>query len=359
MWGGDDSCAHTWEDAPVVRKGSTNGRGDLGSTLVSRDAAKTLAPGLPNDHGDTNQYRTDPGALCLRCGAWQGHLGLEPTPEMFVEHLVEIFREVRRVLREDGTLWLNLGDCYAQARGHGHWEPREGKGDERGQKITQRWANMGAEDIGLKPKDLVGIPWMVAFALRADGWYLRSDIVWSKCLSGGTIVYARTQKGEMPTSVKDLVRLDPKTVQLWNGERWTQVLGVRETPRPNDALEIEFRSGERVGCTPDHKWPTERGLLEAHELRVGDVVKQTMLPEPSEEWAPSCACTPEPPMPCTVLGPFSGSGTSGQVALDQGRHYVGLDLNQEYLSLATARILGERPPADTPPENLSILELFT
>jgi hypothetical protein len=129
---------------------------------------------------------------------------------------------------------------------------------------------------GLKPKDLCGIPWRVALALQADGWYLRSDIIW--CLSGGTRVYARTQKGEMPMTIKDMVRLDPATVQLWNGKKWTQVLGWNESPRPDNPIELTLRSGERVGCTPGHQWPTQRGLVRADSLQVGDVIQRTRLP---------------------------------------------------------------------------------
>jgi len=129
---------------------------------------------------------------------------------------------------------------------------------------------------GLKMKDLAGIPWRMAFALQADGWSLRSDIIW--CLSGGTRVYARTQKGVGPMTIKDMVRLDPKTVQLWNGEKWTRVLGWSPTTRFSEAYEIELRSGEWIGCTAGHQWPTLRGNVRAYELRVGDVIQTCQLP---------------------------------------------------------------------------------
>lgn len=109
---------------------------------------------------------------------WVGQLGLEPTPELYVQHLVEVFREVRRVLRRDGTLWLNLGDSYASPGKGGPWdESRVQKGT--GRALYSRQANRGNLP-GLKPKDLVGIPWAVAFALRDDGWWLRSDVIWAK-----------------------------------------------------------------------------------------------------------------------------------------------------------------------------------
>lgn len=202
-------------------------------------------------------------------------IGLEATPEAYVSKLVDVFREVRRVLKKEGTLWLNLGDSYASAWASGR---RNVIGNPS---RTNRIIRMGD---GLKEKDLIGIPWMVAFALRADGWYLRSDIIW--CLSGGAKVYARTQKGDMPTSVKDLVRLDPKTVKLWNGVKWTQAVSWRENPLPEDPLEITLRSGERIGCTPDHVWPTQRGNVKTDDLMIGDKILTTAIPEPDIPMSP-------------------------------------------------------------------------
>lgn len=133
---------------------------------------------------------------------------------------------------------------------------------------------------GLKPKDLIGIPWRVAFALQEAGWWLRQDIIW--CLSGGTYVYAKTQKGVMPITVRDLARLDPSTVQLWNGEKWTQLLGMSKSARKGDELEIVLRSGERISCTPTHRFPTGRGLIDASEIRIGDSLQSVRIPPPNE-----------------------------------------------------------------------------
>ena len=108
-------------------------------------------------------------------GADNGEIGAEQTPEEYVANMVEVFREVWRVLRDDATCWINIGDTFVD-------------------------------------KQLQMIPSRVALALQADGWYLRSDIIWHKCLSGGAIVYARSQKGDMPSTIKDLARLDPSTV---------------------------------------------------------------------------------------------------------------------------------------------------
>lgn len=153
VWGGDPEHAHEFGEAHAVRRWKP---GDGGKQDYQVIAGASEGPR---------------GSGCA-CGAWYGALGLEPTPEMYVEHMVAVFRAVRRVLRRDGTLWLNLGDSYAA-----HNSGNNGYDDGRANRAERTAAGVPP---GLKPKDLVGIPWMVAFALRADGWYLRSDIIWAK-----------------------------------------------------------------------------------------------------------------------------------------------------------------------------------
>src|SRR3990167_5198884 len=155
----------------------------------------------------TCRYRT--GLRCSWCPGerthpdvpWRGQLGLESTPDLYVQHIVQVFREVRRVLRDDGTLWLNMGDCYTASQGlnadgsyrlpkiptfqQDNPEPRKETGEHMPagwttRKVTSRVRPIRGNNLGLKPKDLVGMPWRVAFALQADGWYLRSDIIWAK-----------------------------------------------------------------------------------------------------------------------------------------------------------------------------------
>lgn len=234
------------------------------------------------NHGANLVYSGD-----CECGAVRvdGQIGLEKSPQEFVAALVAVFEEVKRVLRPDGTLWLNLGDSYAGSgkglNGDGSIgvlnssKQRSNAGSifADGQNLTSRHG-LGKQD-GVKPKDLIGIPWRVAFALQEAGWYLRQDIIW--CLSGGTYVYAKTQKGVMPIMIRDLARLDPATVQLWNGQKWTQLLGISKSARKGDELEIVLRSGERISCTPTHRFPTQRGLLEAAALVKGDVLERCQL----------------------------------------------------------------------------------
>lgn len=234
--------------------------------LLQGDALE-VPRSLPSE--SVNCCITSPPYFGLRDYGAEGQLGLETTPKAYISTLVAVFGEVRRVLSEDGTLWLVIGDSYAANRGY--------------QVPDSKWSDVGNSKKskvpdGSKPKDLIGIPWMAAFALRDDGWFLRCDIVW--CLSGGTWVYVKSQKGVMPMTIKDMARLNPATVKLWNGEKWTQLLGVSKSPRCGSELTLTLRSGERISCTPTHKFPTRRGLLEASAICVGDVLETCRLPEP-------------------------------------------------------------------------------
>ena len=268
IWGGDSACEHEWGET-VVRRGSAQTQGATSARI-----------GRANVEVQSGQAHAQ-GQFCQKCGAWCGCLGLEPTPKLFVEHIVEVFEAVRRVLRPDGVCFMNMGDSYASTSTYN--APRTSDG-EFGRIDSPRQPNAGIP-CGLKPKDLVGVPWRCAFALQEAGWWLRSDIIW--CLSGGTRVYARTQKGEAPMTIKDMVRLDPATVQLWNGEKWTQVRGWNETPRPDRTYELELRNGQRIGCTANHEWPVEpAGNIRTDALKVGDVIRRCTLPEPAEPRAP-------------------------------------------------------------------------
>ncbi len=165
VWG-DAGCEHEW--AEIVSQPQHSDDGISGSTLEGGKATQAAT-----------QRTVSTSAFCRRCNAWRGTLGLEPTPELYVEHIVQVMREVRRVLRDDATLWLNLGDSYSGG-GRDYRDPgKRLNSDGRLAGLEKKGARPPTPD-GLKPKDLTGIPWRVAFALQADGWWLRSDIVWSK-----------------------------------------------------------------------------------------------------------------------------------------------------------------------------------
>jgi DNA modification methylase len=226
---------------------------------------------------------TSPPYWGLRDYGVAGQIGLERTPEEYVAKMVAVFAEVRRVLRSDGTCWCNLGDSYS---GGGNYRGVNSEAtltskqaSNRGAKGLSQALGSAGKETGVAPKNLIGIPWRVAFALQADGWYLRSDIIW--CLSGGTWLYVQTDKsGECLMTVKDLYRLKQSWVRLWNGQRWTGLLGISKSPRKGNEIELVLRSGERISCTPTHKFPTSRGLLEASEIKIGDTLTRCKLPEP-------------------------------------------------------------------------------
>lgn len=218
---------------------------------------------------------TSPPYYALRDYGVEGQIGLEDTPQAYIDRLTDVFMEVHRVMKPEGTLWLNIGDSYNGSGGN-HKEGGKNDTDFQGN-IGVKYGGKGAKFDGLKPKDLIGIPWALAFSLRNAGWYLRQDIIW--CLSGGAYIYVKSQKGVMPMMVKDLVRLNPKTVQLWNGVKWVDVLGYGESNDTSEKLELVLRSGERIGCTGGHKWVLENGEeVLARDLKVGNILKTCSLP---------------------------------------------------------------------------------
>lgn len=366
VWGGDAACDHVWE----------------------------------------------PGNTCVACGAWRGQLGLEPTPALYVRHMVLVFQEVRRVLRDDGTVWLNLGDSFAQTRNE-----------------------------AVKPKDLVGIPWRVALALQEDGWWLRNDVIWKKdnhlpspvrdrltCshehvfllskrsnyyfdldairvphtsgrYEGKTFVpKQRWLEKDAPKRKMDLTEGQLGTMAgpprrmgrgLYNiggkspGDVWmfpTQPFaGNHFAVMPQAIPDRCLRAGtSEHGCCAECGMPWERVLGEpgrvqgrgSGTVRVGQnhqpnrrVGLRTNIPwvpteRPNLSWKPGCTCGNPRLQKAVVLDPFSGSATTGKVALKLGRDYIGIDFGEEYLAMASARLRGDAIPVPTPHEAGSVLDLF-
>lgn len=184
IWGGDLACDHQWDSLrSFTRNGQTGGTSSPKVAIKGKDNFQTFAP-------TTSHF-------CAKCNAWRGSLGLEPTLELYVEHIVEVFREVRRVLRNDGILWLNIGDSYSRAgetnvpqtKNAPVAYPNHAK-DGSSDGVTGRGARPGSRQRGPKPKDLMLVPFEVARALRNDGWYLRSDVIWYR-------------PNQMPESIQD------------------------------------------------------------------------------------------------------------------------------------------------------------
>lgn len=477
VWGGRQDCQHDWRARPGIKKSRGTGKSGLAgwdngltsTTLAAKVSVNTVT--APESH------------TCKRCRAWRGELGLEPAPEMFVDHVVEVFREVRRVLRDDGVLWLNVGDSYA-----GSWGTEGRKGPDRRsksraqQQAAPRRSPTKHPTSGLKAKDLMGIPWRVALALQADGWWLRSDVIWAKANPMPESVEDRPTKGHeyvflfaksedylydtdgYRTPAGHHLRRDkrdpdaaPRLERGQNGtagrgahplgsvdrganlrtvweiktapsfweyclacSTWydganlkhirTRILTANGTERavPDDwwqrdagekrdeLAEDEREVRECATCKATDAWVdhfavfppalVERCLLtgtsahgacrtcgapwrrrvargparkvrngpaqtgqkagEVHDLGESSVFRTGLVPaRATAGWDPSCDCADNAPVPCVVLDPFLGSGTTALVALNHGRHAIGVELNPRYAALARKRIEKKAPAA--------------
>jgi DNA modification methylase len=316
------------------------GAGDMSQVswrILEGDCRETLAT-LPA--GSVQTCVTSPPYFGLRDYGRDGQMGLEPQPDEFVA----VFREVRRVLADDGTVWLNLGDSYSAYNGNA------GMGGPVGLTQTTERPKLpkghGLVAKALKPKDLIGIPWMVAFALRADGWFLRSEIIWAK-------------RNCMPESVTDR----PTRAH-------EQIFLLSKRPRyfyDHDAIREEDLGRDHARTVLDGQPSLEpsgglaapnRGLrtvagrdgLGRNKRSVWTVATQ---PFPGAHFATFPPKLIEPcilagcPEGGTVLDPFAGAGTTGMVALRHGRSFIGCELNHEYVQLGRERIIADSPLLNT------------
>jgi len=280
---------------------------------------------------------TSPPYWGLRDYGVNGQLGLEPTPDEYVANMVRVFAEVRRVLRDDGTLWLNLGDSYAGGgNNRGNNSPiSEKQGSNAGAigQCAMHAKNADCRSIGLKPKDLVGIPWRVAFALQADGWYLRSDIIWAKPNPMPESVTDR------PTKAHEYVFLMSKSARYWYDADAVKETGTGQAPGNSGPHKYADMSGF-------HKHLGSIGPRTTRNRRtVWTIVTQpyheahfATYPEKLVELCVLAGC----PVGGTVLDPFAGSGTTGAVAYRLGREFVGIELNPEYAEMAERLIAPHR-----------------
>ena len=286
---------------------------------------------------------TSPPYFGLRDYGVDGQIGLEQTPDAYVAEMVAVFREVRRVLRDDGTLWLNLGDSYAGSWGaQGHRESSTNDDRVSRNQIKnhpKRASQTGSiRQEGLKPKDLIGIPWRVAFALQADGWYLRQDIIWHK-------------PNPMPESVRDrctkaheyifMLAKSPKYYYDHKAIREPSVdpkASAKRYEKPFTSNRIDEATGHLSTLNPD-------GLRQFDGMRnKRDVWTVTSKPLREAHFA---TFPPDLIEPCvlagcpeggTVLDPFFGAGTTGLVAQRHGRRCIGVELNPDYVAIAKKRL---------------------
>jgi DNA modification methylase len=288
---------------------------------------------------------TSPPYFGLRDYGAEGQIGLEPTIDEYVSRLVEVFREVRRVLTDDGTLWLNLGDSYA-----GSWGAQGRDGQMAGRSVVsarqiEQHPRLGSRNgaldraQGMKPKDLMGVPWTVAFALRADGWWLRSEIIWHKPNPMPESVTDR------PTKSHEQVFLLSKSVRYFYDAEATREAD-RGTDHPRSVLHRPEPSG---GVMSPHAGIRRAAGRNGHGRNARSVWTITTKPFPEAHFA---TFPPELPERCIkagsaegdlVLDPFSGAGTTGLVALRLGRRYLGIELNPDYVDLSVRRLEGDAP----------------
>lgn len=275
---------------------------------------------------------TSPPYWGLRDYGNDGQIGLEQEPEDFINELVSVFREVKRVLRDDGTLWLNIGDSYS---GSG-----KGTAGNLGKKHNERHLEHktgGLIPTGTKPKDLVGIPWMLAFALRADGWYLRQDIIWHK-------------PNPMPESVRDRCTKAHEYIFLLSKspKYYFDNEAMQEPSAQLGKTNIRF-GGNKYGDSDDPKHATKSGntYVDSGKRNKRSVWSVTTRPFKGAHFATFPPALIEPcilagcPEGGTVLDPFFGAGTTGLVAQRHNRKWIGCELNPEYAAIAQARIEAE------------------
>lgn len=322
-------------------------------TAHQKQGATSQRTGRANSEAQRNEtFR----GVCPKCGARRvdNQIGLEQTPEEYVEKLAEVFREVRRVLRKDGTLWVNLGDSYNAAG-------REGHGTRRGCKQgTNRASAEGADGCrptahGLKPKDLVGIPWRVAFALQADGWYLRQDIIWSKPNPMPESVTDRCTKSHeylFLLAKSERYYFDSKAIAepaaQSSLDRWDQDVGGQKgsyrvpgkSNGPMRAVGVPVVHGNRPGRDDGGRACNKPDQYTRNKRSVWTVSTQPYKQAHFATFPPALI------LPCilagcpaggTVLDPFGGSGTTGDVASGNGRDAILIELNPDYVELSRQR----------------------
>jgi DNA modification methylase len=299
---------------------------------------------------------TSPPYFGLRDYGHEAQIGLEPTPDEFVEALVSVFREVRRVLRDDGTLWLNLGDSYVGSANNGGAASKTMQGTQAatGKNLPTKRGE------GLKQKDLIGIPWRVAFALQADGWYLRQDIIWHK-------------PNPMPESVQDrctkaheyLFLLAKSERYFYDADAISEPLAPASVARGPVKLggtkgdNYEPQEGDPNYRNGAHQWGRELDFSKGGQRNRRSVWTVNTKPYSGAHFA---TFPPELIEPCilagsrpgdVVLDPFGGSGTTAAVAVGHGRRAVLCELNPEYAALAVERVgpmfcTASSPPLDKP-----------
>jgi DNA modification methylase len=282
---------------------------------------------LRKEGGSENEKYLSYKKLCPDCNAVRvdSQIGIEETPEEYIAAMVEVFRCVKDVLADDGTLWVNIGDSYAGSGGAGNQFGQLEKG------LTKYKQGGKPQDFGCKPKDLIGIPWMLAFALRSDGWYLRQDIIWHKpnpmpesvqdrCTKAHEYIFLLSKSPKYyydNEAIKEPVKQDWGTIDRKDGKYHNEGTGLQ----PHSGLEKSYEMANKRSVWTVNTKP----YAGAHFA-----VFPTELIEP-------CILAGAAPGQI-VLDPFMGSGTTAQVAQTLGRKYLGCELNPDYKALQDKRL---------------------
>jgi DNA modification methylase len=282
--------------------------------------------------------------FCLHCNAWKGSLGLEPTPDLYIQHLVQIFREVKRVLRKDGTVWLNMGDSYATPKvGNTYGTSTSAFGRSKHADNLNKQKFEKKCPPGLKPKDLCGIPWRVALALQADGWWLRSDIIWAKPNPMPESVTDR------PTRAHEYLFLLTKAAKYYYDADAVREPQVESSVQRANYREAERKNGVTVPQT-DKRWNVKEMKLHPagrNKRSVWTIATQA-FPEAHFATFPEDLVRPcilaGSKIGDTVLDPFNGSGQTLYVAKKLNRKGIGIDIKEEYCEMAVKRLAQEVLP---------------
>ena len=330
------------------------GNPDCPHVRVSKKSDKTITGHKNFDDmngvGDAIQK-----SICNYCGAVRvdKQIGLEETPDKYIQRLVEVFREVKRVMKDDGTVWLNLGDSYWGGKGQSG--SRDAEYQElrnlSGKSINAKHQQMGGKGKTrptdrkhniIKPKDLIGIPWRVAFALQADGWYLRQDIIWHK-------------PNPMPESVTDRCTKSHEYIFLLtkSAKYWYDHEAIKENSTSNDTRPSALKRSRAFGYnTKDKKIkgykdnPNEIRRFDVSEGTRNKRSVWTVNTKPYKE-AHFAVFPDDLIKPCVLAGcpkggivydPFGGSGTTAEVAIRAGRKWILSELNPEYVDIANTRL---------------------
>ena len=287
---------------------------------------------------------TSPPYYALRDYGMDEQIGRETSPKEYISRLTEVFAEVRRVLRSDGTLWLNISDTYAGKGNQGDFVDAKNPKGRNGQAVA-----LNNKVEGCKPKDTIGIPWMLAFALRDAGWYLRNDIIWMK-------------ENPMPESVKDRCARCYEHIFLFSKSRKYhfdhKAISEPIAPSTAERLKRGLNGSNKFGkAIPGQAQQQTINRVREHGSITDDMINP--LRNKRDVWIINtvpfkgghyAAYPPKLVETCLLAGcpedgividPFMGSGTTGMVAKQLNRHYVGIELNPEYTELANARIGGE------------------